>query len=182
MKKIFQRSHYGQLLAGACDVEAEINWSIDFGLTGFETNFDGGRNTHNPSDFFVLYAELEVPVGGKFCEDNMVPKKIFMLKRHERFSQDHNDENYEAFYELQNPEKIIANQLSSDWWEFFDRDLIIKEEKVSSEIVFSLKKGLEMMKSLYGQGNQDGLWGKPSKKKYPVVELIPSGKREREDN
>lgn len=174
MEKIFQRTHYNQLLMGFCDVDDTRDWSVEFTKTGFSSNFDGGRNIHNPSDFCVIYAELDVPAGGNFCEDNMIPASLFMLKRHESYRQDPNDWDREIYLQLPEPEKITEKEINNEdfwWWGIFGK--IKKEEEIPSEVVSCLKKGLEMMKNLYGQGNHDGFWGKKIRKnKEPIVEVI----------
>lgn len=165
MKKIFQRTHYNRLLMGFSDVADTQDWSVEFTPTGFSSNFDGGRNIHNPSDFSVIYTELEIPEGEDFCEGSMIPARIFMLRRYESYSQNSNDWDREIYFELPEPRKITEEEINKDsfwWWGIFAE--MKKEEEIPSEVVFYLKKGLEMMKNLYGQGNNDGLWGKKTKK------------------
>ena len=165
MKKIFQRTHYNVLLAGACDVCKMDDWSTDFGLSGFNSNFDGGQNTSNPSDFHIMFVELKVQEDGKFGENYMVPQKIIMMEKHEGNLQNPNDRDFEFFFSHPNPASVSAEKISENWWEWMrSMQMLIPKKQIDKKTKTTLRKGLKMIKNLFGQGNYDGLWGKPSKK------------------
>ena len=110
LKILSQRSHYDTLALGACNVDSDEAWFADASSgNGWETNFDGGGNIHNPNEFAVCIAKASY--SHKTKEETGGIEEVLLARRHERFSQNVNDKDYTYYLRHKKSEELDGTDL-----------------------------------------------------------------------
>jgi hypothetical protein len=166
MRTVLLRSHWTELVVGVCNLNDRPDpiWATASGCGGWETGLDGGGNTHSPSEWGIVFSRAHWDEKG--IED------IWVLRVHERFSQEHNDHSWEVVFRYRDPsqlgEFVSFWEEDSFWWEeiapWRGDDPEKPWERVENpppDVLGVLHRALALSRQSWGQGNQDGLFGYP---------------------
>jgi hypothetical protein len=157
MKELLMRSYWGSLVVGVCDIDSDRDLWKNISDSGWETGLDGGGNVHSPSEWGVIFAKA-----GMFEERGI--QEVWMLRTHERFSQNHNDTSWQRVFRHRNPASLGEDIPT---WEdqFWNGPLDYNNENWERvddppEDVFGvLERAQARLVALHGQGNWDELFG-----------------------
>ncbi len=158
MRTVLLRSHWTELVIGVCNLNDRPDplWATASGCGGWETGLDGGGNVHSPSEWGVIFSRAHWDREG--VED------LWVLRVHEKFSQEHNDHSWEAVYRHRNPAKLGKNPPNWEddgFWEeaVMNKELWERVENPPLDVLGVLQRALALSRRSWGQGNFDRLFG-----------------------